>query len=83
MRSIKHRFVRLQNEHPNLGDYVVFARAITGQGFTSDSISRAFTKMISRDKYDKKERKILLNHLCGLSDAGRHLKTLPKSQNQT
>lgn len=65
MKSIKRRFLKIQKENPNLGDYIVFARAIAGGNFTRARIARAFNELVPKDDYDQKDKKDLLGLLCG------------------
>ena len=67
MRSIQRRFSNIRDKNINLGDYIVFARAVKGQGFSKDMISRWFNKLVEKDDYDKKDKKALIQHLVNLS----------------
>ena len=67
MKSIERRFKKISDANPFLGDYIVFAKAIAGQGFSKVRLARAFNKLVPKDDYDPKEKKELLAHLYDLN----------------
>ncbi|MCB9806150.1 hypothetical protein H6775_03265 [Candidatus Nomurabacteria bacterium] len=67
MRSIEARFNRF-NKKP-VSSYLAFSNAVKGQGFSRDSISRNFVKLVYRDDYLKKDKKQLIDHLENLSNS--------------
>ncbi|MEI6552997.1 MAG: hypothetical protein WCO09_00340 [bacterium] len=67
MKSIERRFKKVAEQNPNLGDYIVFAKAIAGQGFTKDRLARAFNKLVPKDDYAPGDKKELLAHLYDLN----------------
>ncbi len=68
MRSIINRFNKIQNRQPALGTFSVLAEAVSGSGFTQDSIARMFTKLVPKDEYVKSERRGLIQYLYILSN---------------
>lgn len=68
MRNIKVRFDRIQNKCPFHGSFTVLALAVRNQKFTQSSISRAFSKLVPSDEYDKKERRMLIKFLTEISN---------------
>lgn len=63
MKSIKARFDKIRAVKTAKSDYICFAEAITNQGFTKESITRWFSKLVDKNDYEKKERQKLLRHL--------------------
>lgn len=66
MKSLERRFKKIQDENPALGDYICFARAITGQNFSERIITFWFNKLVPKDDYLKEEKKDLIKHLMSL-----------------
>jgi hypothetical protein len=75
MKSIERRFRKEEKDNPNLGDYIVFAKAIAGQGFSQDRLARAFNKLVPTDDYDTKDKKALMEHLNLLNGFPKRQKT--------
>lgn len=67
MRSIKRRFKNFQTKSGGLSSYINFARAVSGQGFSENILSRWFNKLVEKDDYDKKDRKQIIRNLVLLS----------------
>lgn len=65
MKSIEARFNRF--EHESIGSYVAFARAVNGQQFSRDTISRNFLKFVDKSDYDKKDKNQIIDYLTTLS----------------
>lgn len=68
MKSIKARFEKVKNKNPNLGNCVVFAKAVRGQKFTQNAIAREFSKLVPNEEYVKSERKAILGFLVKVSN---------------
>lgn len=68
MRSIQRRFNNVTKRNTELSSYVCFARAIKGQRFIKQMISRWFYKLVEEDDYSKNDRRALLSHLDKLSN---------------
>ncbi len=68
MRSIQARFTKEQNKDPNHWPFYIFATAVKDQGFTQDSISREFTKLVPEEDYEKSDRRDLIKHLTKISN---------------
>jgi len=66
MRSIEARF----KEHykDSTTSYLAFVRAIKEQGFSRDSISRNFIKLVDKTDYDKREKNQIIDYLVYLSN---------------
>jgi hypothetical protein len=69
MRSIERRFKKIEKENPNLSTFIVFSRAVAGQHFSKDRLSRWFNKLVDKDDYDKKDKKTILEYLMGQIDS--------------
>ncbi|MCF7843523.1 hypothetical protein K9M47_01350 [Candidatus Gracilibacteria bacterium] len=68
MKSIKANFEKIQKCEPILGSYSCLAMAVKGKGFTTQTISRFFTKIMPLGDYDKNDRPLLVKHLALLSN---------------
>lgn len=69
MRSIKSRFEKIKEKHPEWGHYYCFVQAVSGQGFSKDIISRQMKKLLVENyDYQKSEKKGLLRQLEDLSN---------------
>lgn len=68
MKSLERRFKKIQKADPNLGDYIVFARAIKGQRFNKMIVTRWFNKLIPKDDYLMSEKKDLIKHLMSVTN---------------
>ncbi len=75
MKSIERRFNNVAKANPFLGDYIVLAQAIAGQGFSQDRLARAFNKLVPTDDYDLKDKKVLMEHLYLLNGFPKRQKT--------
>jgi hypothetical protein len=67
MKTIKERFQEKEIEYPNLSTYIVFAKAISKQGYDPKEISSSFSKLVDKNDYDKKDKICLLKQLEILS----------------
>lgn len=63
MRSIINTFNKIQNRQLAVGSFCVLEESIRGRGFTQDSITRIFTKLVPKEEYAKNERKGLIQYL--------------------
>lgn len=63
MKSIRVLFERVRETNPYFSDFVCLATAVEGKDFTSDSISRAFNKLVDKNDYFN-GKKNLLSFLC-------------------
>jgi len=70
MRSIEARFLKVKEKNQSLGDYPIFAKAIRGQRFSKDIISRHFNKLVPKSDYDVKDKKTLITQLVKISNTG-------------
>ncbi len=75
MRSIERRFTNLKEKNSNLGDCINFVKAIRGQNFSKDMISRWFNKLVDKNEYDASDKKALISQFM---DASRKSETTPE-----
>ncbi len=75
MRSIKRRFLNLQEKYPSLSSLINFTRAIKEQKFTKDMIGRWFGKLVEKDDYSTSDKKEILKHLLSVSNFEDNKKT--------
>lgn len=68
MKSIRANYEKIQKREPILGSYPCLAIAVKGRGFTIQTISRFFTKIMPLDDYDKNDRTLLVKQLALLSN---------------
>ncbi len=69
MRSIIYTFNKNQNSQPGVGSYSLLEQSTRSRGFTRDSITRMFTKLIPKEEYAKNERKGLIQYLYTQSNS--------------
>ncbi len=67
MRSIQRRFNNLQHKYPLLSSYTNFIRAIRGNNFSKDTISRWFNILVDKNDYENSDKKLILKHIEKLS----------------
>jgi len=67
MRSLQRRFNNITGGNPYWSSYICLAEAIDEQGFSRQTISKWFNKLVEKDDYDKKDRRAILKHLSKLS----------------
>jgi hypothetical protein len=68
MRSLQRRFNKITKDNPYWSSYICFCRAIDGQDFTKQTISRWFNELVEKDDYDKKDKKALIRYLLSLTE---------------
>ncbi len=68
MRSIKRRFDNFQQKNPNLSTYINFAKAVRGQRFSRNAISKWFNRLVDKDDYSPKDRNQLIGELAKLTE---------------
>jgi hypothetical protein len=61
MAAIKQKFLREQEKAPNLGDCIIFARALKGTKIPRRTIFSAFNRLVSKSDYLQSEREKILN----------------------
>lgn len=67
MRSIQRKFNKIVERNPLWSSYLCFAEAIRKRGFSSQTISRWFNKLVDKNDYDKKEKKGIVMHFVQIS----------------
>lgn len=67
MRSLERRFIKMVKSNPCASDYLCFVMAISGQKFNNQIIARWFNKLVSKDDYDKRDKRLIVSHLLQLS----------------
>ena len=67
MKSIKARYLKVENKNPNLGSVICLARAIRNQSFNHKSIYNAFKKFVDESDYSKNEKKSILKFLFSVT----------------
>lgn len=67
MKSIIETFYKLQQENPNLGDYIILTKVVNGNNYHEATIFKLFSKLIPKDDYEKADKPLLLKHLVKLS----------------
>lgn len=69
MKSIHARFKNIREKNPGVGDFVCFARAVSGQYFNKRSISLWMGKLlIEGHDYQKSDKRNLIEQLVYLSN---------------
>lgn len=67
MRSIEKRFNEIKGKTPCASSYICFCETIREKGFSQQTISRWFNKLVNPDDYDKSEKKEVIHFLWELS----------------
>lgn len=67
MNKITENFMKLRDEFPNLGDYIILAKVVSGKGYSKEIIAKLFTKLVPKDDYERADKSLLLKHLQKLS----------------
>lgn len=69
MRSLERRYIAKRDKYPEpYSSYVCFVRAIRGQNFSYEIISKWFNILIDKDDYARNERKCIVEYLFYLSN---------------
>jgi hypothetical protein len=50
-----------------LGDVIIFGRAVRGRHFKMDIIARWFNQLVSKDEYEKKDKKSIIANILYLT----------------
>lgn len=66
MRSLRRRFNNITKRNPYWSSYICFLEAIKGQNFNKQTTYRWFNKLVEKDDYDRKNKRIILKHLIEL-----------------
>lgn len=66
MNKITEQFTKLRDEFPNLGDYIILAKLVSGKGYGEEIIAKLFTKLVPKDDYERADKPLLLKHLSKL-----------------
>lgn len=67
MKSVERRFKKILKKNPCWSSYVCFAETCNSQDFQKKTIYFWFNKLVDKNDYDKKEKKLILSHLRSLS----------------
>lgn len=69
MKSLQARYVAMREKYPEPhSSYICFIRAIRGQKFSLEKISKWFNILVDKDDYDRNERKGIVRYLHHLSN---------------
>jgi len=63
LKKILERFAKLRNKSPNHGDYIILHKCIEGRNYKKSIVSKAFTRLMSKDQFDKSEKQQLIAYL--------------------
>lgn len=78
MKSLKYRFLDIQERNIFWSTTLCFAEAIKEQSFARQVIHRWFNKLVSKDDYIPSEKKEVLSFLVNLSNTPRTTKNCHK-----
>ncbi|MDD5552070.1 MAG: hypothetical protein PHI88_02870 [Candidatus Pacebacteria bacterium] len=73
MRSLERRFNNIADKNPFWSSYICFSKAIDGQKFSKQIISRYFNKLVSKEDYNRSDKREILRQLFELSKIGMNL----------
>ena len=68
MKSLQRRFNNIIKMNPYWSSYICFTEAVIDQRFSRQTVHRWFNKIVDKNDYDKKDKKIILSHLLNLSN---------------
>ena len=69
MRSVEARYLSIREKYPEkYSSYICFAKAIRGQNFSYEIISKWFNVLVEKDDYVQKERNYVVKYLHRLSN---------------
>jgi hypothetical protein len=63
MRSIEKRYKTIQQNYPQMSDYLSLKYAVKSQNFTRRIISEHFRKLVDKDEYSSEVRQSLISIL--------------------
>lgn len=70
MRSVVRVFNKIKRLNPYWSDYICFAESIKGREFNRPTITRHFNRLVSKEDYEIKDRKRIVDFLVRLSKKG-------------
>ncbi len=59
----------MEERNRDLSSFTNFSRAIKGQNFSKDKISRWFNILVEKNDYNKKDKKVLIQNLVNLTNS--------------
>lgn len=68
MRSIKRRFELMKYKYPLYSDFMVFAETVDGQGFSRNSVSSWFRRLVPKNDWSGCPTSRLVKHMCKLNE---------------
>jgi len=68
MISIKSTFDKIQSKQPAQGAIPTLYNVVIDRGFTQDSITRAFTRLVPKEEYSSSERRAIIKDLTNVSN---------------
>ncbi|MCX6793439.1 MAG: hypothetical protein NTY12_05500 [Candidatus Falkowbacteria bacterium] len=79
MKSIHRRYKNIEIKNPGYSSYICFTEAVVGRRFSTQTISRWFNRLVSKDDYASSDKKDILKHLVRLSNSPTTTKNKVKS----
>jgi hypothetical protein len=73
MKSLERKFQKLQKSDMGLGSYIIFARAVAGEGFSPNIIRQWFNRLVDKKEYSQSDKRALFAHLDALSNEPRSI----------
>lgn len=67
MKSVEARYRLFDKASQGHSSFIVFSRAITGQGFTKAALGKWFNRLVNRGDYSKGDKRRILKHLWALN----------------
>lgn len=62
MKSIERRFENMTKKYRDQSSFLCFGKAIKSQRFSRDMIKRWFNKLVDKNDYNPKEKRMLFEH---------------------
>lgn len=82
MRSIQRNFLDLQKKRPNLSSLTNFIGTVRNRGFSKESIHYWFNKIVDKDDYLRRDKKLILDRIVSIAQSarGHHKSGVNRSQ---
>lgn len=83
MRSIKARYVKIQNRNPNLGTHPCLCKAVRHRRFSRKSLLKAFNELMPKEEYAEEEKKELIDYLEYVTNLPEEVEIMGKNSSGT
>lgn len=67
MKQLEKTFNKIKTEEPLRSSFVCFEKTIRGKNYCRRIIQNYFNKLVPKDDYDSKDKKVIISSLCDMS----------------